>query len=318
MPNKTKVGLIHLGKKQASSEYLAQQLDVLGYQTVDYDAEKFTVTDTSVNEFIINLDDSDFDLESLIHELERHGAKIIFNDTKVANDLVGWNKNRWLRHLLHKLNPRHDLFPKVVDMKMRQEINLKQFGIHQVWILAASIGEPEAILRFLGEFSGDEPLLFIIVQHMDSEFVGMMEKQLQKNPKITVKIAASGVIIKAGEALLVPVDEDIMIQSDGSITVKDYNPLRAATPCIDDVCADLISQLKKVNMAVFSGMAKDGVVGATNVFENGGTIITQTAASSVVSSISDEVRRLNMSQFDGKPEEMAHYITEKLELKIGD
>lgn len=315
---KSKVGLVHLGKKQASSEYLAQQLEVLDYQTIDYDADNFVISDASVGVYIINLDDSDFDLEPLIHELISHGAKIIFNDTKVANGLVGWNKNRWLRHLLHKLDPRHDLFPEVVDAKTHQAINLDQFGIQQVWILAASIGGPEAMLRFLGEFSGEEPLLFIIVQHMDSEFVGMMEKQLQKNPKIPVKIATSGLTIEAGHALLVPVDEDIMIQPNGTITVKDYNSTRPASPCIDDVCADLISQLKKVNMAVFSGMAKDGVVGATNVFENGGIIITQTAASSVVSSISDEVRKLNMSQFDGKPEEMARYITEKLEHKTGD
>ncbi len=318
MPNKSKVGLVHMGKKQASSDFLAQQLQARDYQTIDYDAENFVVSDPSIGAYIINLNDSDFDLEPLIHELVIQGAKIIFNDTKVANDLVGWNKNRWLRHLLHKLDPDHDLLPEVVDPKNRKDINLAQFGIQQVWILAASIGGPEAMLRFLGEFKGDEPLLFIMVQHMDSEFVGMMEKQLQKNPKIPVKIAASGLKIQAGHALLVPVDEDIVIQSDGSISVKDYNPTRVATPCIDDVCADLISQLKKVNMAVFSGMARDGVVGATNVFENGGTIITQTAASSVVSSISDEVRKLNMSQFDGKPEEMAHYITEKLQNKTGD
>jgi chemotaxis response regulator CheB len=59
-------------------------------------------------------------------------------------------------------------------------------------------------------------------------------------------------------------------------------------------------------------MASDGVVGATNVFDNGGTIITQSAESSVVSSISDEVRALKMSRFDGIPKEMAQFIKERL------
>ncbi len=311
MPEANKIELIHVGKPQPSALYLADQLKAMGYQVVEAEAADYTV-DKEVDTHVINLSEDEFNIEPLVHALTDAGVKIVFNDTQVSNDLVGWNKNRWLRHILHKIDAKHNLFPELSIDSDGDEIDLSSRGIEQVWVLAASIGGPEAIVRFLSEFNGDEPLLFIIVQHMDSEFVGMMAKQLQKNKHIAVKLAASGLQVTAGEALLIPVDEGIVFQSDGRLAVKDVNAHRTATPCIDDVCADLISQLKSINLAVFSGMASDGVVGATNVFENGGTIITQSAESSVVSSISDEVRAMKMSRFDGTPGEMAQFIKNRL------
>ena len=147
---------------------------------------------------------------------------------------------------------------------------------------------------------------------MDSEFVAMMEKQLDKNGQIPVKLAQAGDQVAAGEALLIPVDEDIIIHQDGTLGVKDINEHRLTTPCIDDVCYDMLENLKQVNMAVFSGMAKDGIKGATNVFENGGRVITQSADSCVVSAIAQEIRNLKMSMFDGEPVAMAQYIKETL------
>jgi len=305
------IGLIHVGEPQPSALYLADQLEANDYQVSETDATDFAV-DNNVDTYVINLSEDDFDIEPMVHELTDAGVKIVFNDTQVSNDLVGWNKNRWLRHILHKIDDKHDLLPALRASIEDDDLDLSAMGIEQVWVLAASIGGPEAIVRFLSEFNADEPLLFIIVQHMDSEFVGMMAKQLQKNNQIEVKLATSGLPVKAGEALLIPVDESIVFQPDGRLAVKDVNSHRTATPCIDDVCADLISQLKSINLAVFSGMASDGVIGATNVFDNGGTIITQSAESSVVSSISDEVRTRKMSRFDGTPSEMAEYIKERL------
>jgi len=311
MSEANKIGLIHVGKPQSSALYLADQLKAIDYQVAEADASDFVV-DKEVDTYVINLSDDDFNIEPLVHELTDAGVKIVFNDTQVSNDLVGWNKNRWLRHILHKIDSKHDLLPVKSAGINEDELDLSAVGIEQVWVLAASIGGPEAIVQFLSEFSGDEPVLFIIVQHMDSEFVGMMAKQLQKNNHIEVKLASSGLPIQVGEALLIPVDESIVFQPDGRLAVKDVSSNRTATPCIDDVCADLISQLKSINLAVFSGMASDGVIGATNVFDNGGTIITQSAESSVVSSISDEVRNRKMSRFDGTPNEMAEYIKKKL------
>ena len=314
MHDKPVVGLIHIGEPQPSAQFLVNQLKVTGYTIKSYNLDEITGLDGDIQTFILNLYDNDLNLDELIGYLNANDAKIIFNDARISNELVGWNKNRWLRHILHKIDQANDILPKLVAANEQQVsgVNLSKHGIESVWILAASIGGPESLIKFLKEFEGDEPLLFLIVQHMDSEFVAMMQKQLDKNQQIPVRLAQSGNQVVPGQALLIPVDEDIVINNDGMIGVKDINPKRMSTPCIDDVCFDMLENLDKVNLAIFSGMAKDGVKGATNVFENGGKVVTQSAESCVVSAIAEEVRKLKMSMFDGEPAAMAEYIKQTL------
>lgn len=314
MHDKPVVGLIHIGEPQPSAQFLINQLNVTGYTTKTYGLNEISTIDGDIQTFILNLFDNDFNLDDLIGHLNDSDAKIIFNDARISNELVGWNKNRWLRHLLHKIDQANDILPKSMLSNEQQVsgVDLTKHGIASVWILAASIGGPESLIKFLKEFDGDEPILFLIVQHMDSEFVAMMQKQLDKNQQIPVRLAQSGNQVIAGQALLIPVDEDIVINTDGMIGVKDINSKRLTTPCIDDVCYDMLENLNQVNIAIFSGMAKDGVKGATNVFENGGKVVTQSAESCVVSAIAEEVRKLKMSMFDGEPAAMAEYIKQTL------
>lgn len=308
------VGLIHIGEPQPSAQFLINQLKVTGYEIKQYSLDDVAALDADIQTFILNLFDNDLNIDELIEYLNDNDAKIIFNDARISNDLVGWNKNRWLRHVLHKIDQANDILPKSVSMHDEQisGVNLKKHGIETIWILAASIGGPESLIKFLKEFDGEEPLLFLIAQHMDSEFVSMMQKQLDKNHKIPVRLAQSGNRVCPGQALLIPVDEAIIINADGMIGVKDVNPKRTSTPCIDDLCFDMLENLDSVNIAVFSGMAKDGVKGATNVFENGGKVITQSAESCVLSAIAEEIRQLNMSMFDGEPASMAEYIKQTI------
>jgi chemotaxis response regulator CheB len=313
MLNERVVGLIHIGTQQPSAQFLINQLQLSNYEVKQYDVTDFEQIDTNIKLFILNLFDNDINIDELINHLNQNQAKVIFNDAKITNELVGWNKNRWLRHVLHKIDQSNDILPKSkLEDQESGKLDINALGIKSVWILLASIGGPEALIKFFREFEGNEPVLFIIVQHMDSEFSAMMEKQLNKNQVIPVKLAASGAKIQPSSALLVPVDEDIYITGDGFIAVKDVSLNRVTTPCMDDVCADLIETLASVNLAVFSGMAKDGVKGATNVSENGGKVITQSAESCVVSAIAEEVRKMNMSLFDGDPVGMAQYIKETL------
>ena len=315
MHSKDVVGVIHIGEPQPSADFLVKHLKVAGYDVQQYEQAESNDLDERIKTVVINLFDNDENIDDLLSYLADHDIKIIFNDAQIANKLVGWNKNRWLRHLLHKIDASHDLLPKVKQPNGTdtvKSLDLTEHGIKSVWLLAASIGGPESLVKFFKAFEGNEPILFIIVQHMDSEFSAMMEKQLNKNESVQVKLAEAGLKIAPGLALLVPVDEDIRIEPDGTVAVKDVNSDRNSTPCIDDVCVDMLEGFTNINMAVFSGMATDGVKGATNVFENGGKVITQSADSCVVSAIAEEVRKLNMSRFDGDPVSMAQYIKDTI------
>lgn len=311
-----KVGLVHFGLQQPSVMFLAKQLERAGYEVLNLEPTDVFSQDINKITLIINIHNNqdDKELDQLLNYLADCESDIIINDTLISNELVGWNKNRWIRHILHKIDEKNDILPtsQSIEDSENGQLNLKELGINKVWILAASIGGPESLIRFLKSFDGTEPVLFIIVQHMDSEFVHMMENQLNKNGQIPVQIPQIGDLIKPGHAILMPVDESLVIEGDGTVGVKDYNPNRLTTPCIDDACMDMIDQLKQLNMAIFSGMASDGVKGAVNVHDNGGIVITQSEDSCVVSAIAEEVRQKNYSQFDGDPEAMAKYIKQNL------
>lgn len=310
------VGLVHFGIQQPSAIYLAKQLERAGYQVKNYQPEEILSSDVSGMTMVVNvhLNDEESVIENLLGHLSDQQARIIINDTAISNDLVGWNKNRWIRHLLYKIDEANGILPEAKSDKVSEgkDLDLLAHGIKKVWLLAASIGGPESLIKFLSSFDGDEPVFFVIVQHMDSEFVQMMVNQLNKNGQIPVNLPHVGDPVKPGHAVLIPVDESLVIESDGHMAVKDVNPNRLSTPCIDDICLDMIDQIKQLNMAIFSGMATDGVKGAINIHENGGVVITQSAESCVVSAIAEEIRNKNYSQFDGTPEAMAKYIKQQL------
>ncbi|MCF6300834.1 MAG: chemotaxis protein CheB [Proteobacteria bacterium] len=313
MLNRQVVGLIHLGEKQSSATFLTSKLIEAGYAVTQYfDMEFDKIED--VNVFIINLSENCQNIDDVVEKISKTDAQIIFNDAMITNGLAGWNKNRWIRHLLNKIDESHNLFPDEVldNNSSTEQVRLDEFGVEHVWILAASIGGPEALVKFFGEFEGDEPILFIVVQHMDKEFMHMMEKQLNKNNSIEVKLAEFGVQVAPGLALLIPVDEGVLIRQDGKVDIKDIVNQSITTPCIDDICMDFIDNLSQLNMAIFSGMATDGVKGAINVHGNGGKIITQSANSCVVSAIAQEIRDRNYSLFDGDPVAMAKYIKQSI------
>lgn len=316
MPTKRKlIGLVRFSASQPSTDFLIGQVKQAGYQVAHFEPKQLLSKKLGEITLIVNLDDEDdLLMDKLLDYALEQQASLIINDAEASNHLVGWNKNRWARHILHKIDAENELLPAAKKAESsKSTINLLGMGIRKVWILAASIGGPESLIKFLSAFNGKEPVLFLIAQHMDAEFVPMMAKQLNKNGKIKVQLPQCGERIKASQAILIPVDEALVIQADGILAVKDLVEKKVSTPCIDDVCFDMIEQLNHhLNIAVFSGMASDGVKGAIAVHDNGGTVITQSAESCVLSSIADGVRQQGYSKFVGDPIEMAAYVKQNL------
>lgn len=309
------VGLVRFNAQQPLTSFLAGKIERAGYRVVHFEPRELLSKKLGKMTLIVNLnDEDDATIDQLLDYAAEQQAQLIINDADVSKDLAGLNKKRWARHILHKIDSNYELLPIAVKQQDTESaINLLSMGIRKVWILAASIGGPESLARFLSAFNGKEPVLFVIAQHMDAEFVPMMAKQLNKNGKIEVMLPHVGERIKAAQAILAPVNEALLIRPDGTMGVKDLAEKKVSTPCIDDVCFDMIEQLEHhLNIAVFSGMATDGVKGAIAVHDNGGTIITQSAESCVLSSIADEIRQQGYSKFVGDPDEMADYVKQNL------
>jgi len=143
-----------------------------------------------------------------------------------------------------------------------QDVDFSIHGIEQVWILAASIGGPEAVSKFLNEFTGEEKIFFIIIQHMDKEFLPMMAEQFNKSCKLSVQIPISGMKFTSTNCIVLPTNEFVLFNRNGSIELEPITGIYAYTPCIDACCKKLVVNIKNVNIAIFSGMSTDGIEAA--------------------------------------------------------
>lgn len=310
------IGLIHLGKKEKSGIQISEKLKQFNFQisewVVSSGDEEIRGLD-EVETVIVNIGLTKFDYAPFLLFLGDKDKKIIINEASASNKISGVRRLSWERHLLNKIDSSFNVLPDYMDGRntKKEKVNLQKFGVKQLWILAASIGGPEAIQDFLSRFTGNEPVLFIILQHINKEFLDGMAKQLTQNCNFDVKLPFSGESIKSTKCIIYPVDEYLEFNKKGGIELLPVTQESKYTPCIDD-CSTLLSMnLENLNMAIFSGMSTDGIKAATFVLENGGEVITQTEESCVLSSIIAGVKKVIDIKFEGRPKEMAEYIINK-------
>ena len=310
------IGVVHLGKREKSGFQIIEKLKQHDFEVIQWDVndekDRLNKID-SVSIVILNIGNIEFEYDDLFNKILDLDIEVIINEALLSNQLSGNKRQSWERHLLHKVDSTFSVLPEYNEgqHEIKEITDITQYGFEQVWILAASIGGPEAIQAFLTEFTGDDSVLFIIIQHMDKEFVPMMQKQFNNGTNIKIDIPLSGMKVEDTQCLIQPVDEFITFD-DNKINLTAMNKVFAFTPCIDECTKHLAETIKDINIAVFSGMSSDGVVAAQIIKDKGNKVITQTEESCVLSSIISGVKSNLKVDFDGVPHEMAQYIIKNL------
>jgi chemotaxis response regulator CheB len=310
------IGLIHIGKKEKSGIQIYEKLKQFGFKVVEFNLlekdEKLKGFD-SIDTIVVNIGTVKFEYERFMSELFEKDINVIINEALVTNQLSGVNRLSWERHLLNKIDGDYNVLPDYTSNheNTNTHVDLLKYGIKQLWILAASIGGPEAIQNFLKCFKGNEPVLFIIVQHIDLEFLPRMAEQLHQNSPFDIEVPISGVKITPAKCIIHPIDEYLQFDDQGVIELHAINRHSKYTPCIDDCTKRLSENICHCNIAIFSGMSTDGIEAAKMVMHKKGEIITQIEDSCVLSSIISGVKKSININFEGTPEQMAEYIISK-------
>lgn len=316
MNHERRVALIHLGQKTFSARHIRQQLELAGLQVTEAAVETAADADNvrlllSEDVAVLNLGDCGFDPSVVIEALSQAygNDRLIINDALIVDTLTGWERKRWLRHLLNKIDPAYSLLPEPA-MEPAAEEKIWIAGVQAVWVLAASIGGPEAIREFLQAMPAQVPALFILAQHMSSDFQPMLREQLAASTALAVEIPWPGMALHAGQVVLAPPREKLLVTPTARVDLQPDTTTSVLTPSIDAVCEQALAQFPVVHMAVFSGMSTDGVAGAQQVTAAGGRVIVQTPESTVVDSIIQGVKSRLTPDFEGHPQTMARYVTE--------
>lgn len=171
-----------------------------------------------------------------------------------------------------------------VPSALRQPIQLQD--IKKAVIIGASTGGPRALFQVAQQLPSGLPASFFIVQHMPEGFTLSFAERLSWQSGLRVKEAQEGDIVTANKAFIAPTGYHMVLErnSDKVKVRLSSDPLvNFVRPSVDVTMFSAVDVFgKDVVGVVLTGMGKDGLAGARKIKENGGSIIVQDEATSVV------------------------------------
>jgi len=195
--------------------------------------------------------------------------------------------------------------------EVAQPVSTAGITARNVWVIGASIGGPQSVKRFLASIQTNLPVAFVLAQHIGSNFVSLLAKQLDKVTTMNVMAAKEGHLLKHNEVVIAPTSQRITLDKQGYVRLKPMESKSIYTPSIDTVMTDISMRYGVHTSAImFSGMGNDGVRGSQLISSRGGHVWAQDAESCVISSMPDSTRRAGIVGYNGSPEELAGQLDE--------
>ncbi len=190
-----------------------------------------------------------------------------------------------------------------------------------VWVLGASMGGPPAVKRFLAQLPAEMPVSFVLAQHLSAFFVPVLVEQLQRVCALNVVEASAGLPLRPGQVVVAPVAKRLMVNDDGTLSLRENQVAdggSACLPCIDDVIEQVVGRMgERAGVIIFSGMGSDGASASQRAHMRGATIWAQTAHSSDMGSMPQEVVSTGCVSFEGEPEELAERLLAQIRVEAG-
>ncbi|GAB5517844.1 MAG: chemotaxis response regulator protein-glutamate methylesterase [Rhodothermales bacterium] len=160
------------------------------------------------------------------------------------------------------------------------------FAQAQLVALGISTGGPSSLRAVLPVFPADFPAPLVIVQHMPAQFTASLAQRLDGLSALTVVEAADSMPVEPGHAYVAPGGKQLLLQRSraGKTTFRTADqPAHLHKPSVD-VLFESAAEVYRGNVlgVVMTGMGHDGREGARTLRANGGRIIAQDEATSVV------------------------------------
>jgi len=200
---------------------------------------------------------------------------------------------------------RQELIPKVIALCPQARVGLaavmlvppsKPRGIvpaargqcARVDILAigSSTGGPNALAALFPSLPRDLPVPIVVVQHMPPLFTRLLSERLNKMSGLTIQEGVKGEKLETCHAWIAPGDFHMVLERrEGSVrlALNQDPPENSCRPAVD-VLFRSVARTYGANVlaVVLTGMGSDGVRGCELIREQGGQVLVQDEASSVV------------------------------------
>jgi two-component system chemotaxis response regulator CheB len=153
----------------------------------------------------------------------------------------------------------------------------------QVIGIASSTGGPSALVCALKSLPASFPLPILIVQHITRGFAASLAEWLNGELKLRVRVAEEGETPLPGIVLISPDDRHMQVSDRGTILLHSSPPYKGLRPSANYLFFSLARVYgKRAIGAILTGMGDDGVEGLAELHRQGGLVLAQDEASSVV------------------------------------
>ncbi len=152
--------------------------------------------------------------------------------------------------------------------------------------IASSTGGPQALFEVLGHLKPAPRVPLLVTQHMPATFTSLLAQHINRQTGIPCKEGEDGEAIMAGCIYVAPGGFHMLAERRGGglvIRLSDGPPENFCRPSADPMLRALAPIFqKRLMLVVLTGMGTDGLKGAQCVIDNGGSVVAQDEASSVV------------------------------------
>ena len=182
----------------------------------------------------------------------------------------------------------------------------------EVVAIGASTGGIHALGLMLGAMDRACDLPILITQHLPPSFIPVFARQIENACGRPADIGADGMEIRPGRVMIAPGHGHLLVRRSGERLLARICAEPAPSGClpsVDPMLASLAVACEGRALGVIlSGMGRDGVIGAQELVDAGGTIYAQDAASSAVWGMPGAVAKAGLASLVATPEAIGQSI----------
>ncbi|WP_185960180.1 chemotaxis-specific protein-glutamate methyltransferase CheB [Erythrobacter insulae] len=182
----------------------------------------------------------------------------------------------------------------------------------EVLAIGASTGGIHALNLMLRQIRPDFDLPILITQHLPASFVPVFARQIEVASARKTVIAEDGREIRKGEVTIASGLGHLIVRRSGErlITKTSVEPVPSGClPSVDPMLSSLSAACEgRVLAVILSGMGRDGLKGAQELVDNGGTIYAQNAETSAVWGMPGAVTKAGLTSLIGSPEDLGRAV----------
>lgn len=268
---------------------------------LEFERSTGRVADAGVDAWVVNLDIEALEAthpEPLDDLLDSIRVPLILCEGSIPNQVSPEFAN-WRRRLLEKLQA-------LSGTIMREQEGSPPLPT-SVWVLAGSVGGPEAVKAFMSALPPDLGIAFVYANHIERDYQAILTQAMGKNSHYVAYAPKHGDLLRENRVAVISPDHLTSITRDGCFNVRTTPWVGQYKPNLDQVVASTAVHFGRTGgVIVFSGMCDDAAAACRIVRRCGGQVWVQSRDSCVSWAMPEAAAKaVGQADFVGTPEELA-------------